>query len=195
MEKPPEHRFAQFFAETRQGLLRYVRRLVGSRETAEDIVQEAYARTYAQGGSVETPRAFLFTAARNLAFNANRDRRIASTELQADLDAVDALQAPGASPEDGLIADEATRLLREAIERLPPQCRAAFVLKVFQGCSYKEIAAQLAISPKTVEKHISRGLQDTHAYMRRRYRDMDAGKDVRNDAHTDMHMDGGRTRT
>lgn len=176
MEPSTEHRFTQFFAETRQGLLRYVRRLVGSREVAEDIVQEAYARTYAQGASVETPRAFLFTAARNLAFNSNRDRRLAATESHADLDSAQGVQASAASPEDGLIADEATRLLREAIEHLPPQCRAAFVLKVLHGCTYKEIASRLAISPKTVEKHISRGLQDTHAYMRRRYRDMDADR-------------------
>jgi DNA-directed RNA polymerase specialized sigma24 family protein len=42
-------------------------------------------------------------------------------------------------------------------------------MKVFQEFSYRQIADELGISTKTVEKHISKGLKDTHAYMRRRY--------------------------
>jgi RNA polymerase sigma factor (sigma-70 family) len=52
---------------------------------------------------------------------------------------------------------------------LPPQCRAAFTLRVFHECSYKEVADRLGISAKTVEKHIARGLRDTHTYIKMRY--------------------------
>jgi RNA polymerase sigma-70 factor (ECF subfamily) len=55
------------------------------------------------------------------------------------------------------------------VASLPPQCRTAFTLKVFHGCSYKEIAEKLGISTKTVEHHIARGLRDTHQYLRERY--------------------------
>jgi DNA-directed RNA polymerase specialized sigma24 family protein len=40
---------------------------------------------------------------------------------------------------------------------------------VFHQCSYKEVADRLGISPKTAEKHIARGLRETHAYLERRY--------------------------
>lgn len=171
-------RFSQFFAETRQGLLRYVRRLGQSGEGAEDIVQEAYARTLEQVHQVETPKAFLFVTARNLVWNAHRHHRVAATEMVGDIDEMGVADSSGASPEDALIAEEASMLLRQAIERLPTQCRAAFALKVFHACSYKEISEQLGISTKTVEKHIARGLHDTHAFMRRRYqlRDKAAGQ-------------------
>lgn len=176
MAEPPHDRFSEFFAETRQGLLRYVRRLTRSHEAAEDIVQEAYARTLAQGQDARTPKAFLFVTARNLAWNAHRHQRTAATETVGDVDGMGVIQE-GASPEDVLIADEASVLLRQAIERLPPQCRAAFALRVFHACSYKEIAEQLGISPKTVEKHVARGLHDTHAFLHRRYQlpDKEAG--------------------
>jgi len=170
-------RFSEFFAETRQGLLRYVRRLTRSNEVAEDIVQEAYARTLEHGQHARTPKAFLFVTARNLAWNAQRNQRKAATDAVGDIDRIGAVEDEGASPEDRLIAAEASGLLRQAVERLPEQCRAAFSLKVFHGCSYKDIAERLGISPRTVEKHVARGLRDTHAFMRRRYQlpDKDAG--------------------
>lgn len=172
-------RFSKFFAETRQGLLRYVRRMTRSNESAEDIVQEAYARTLEQGDAVRTPKAFLFVTARNLAWNARRHQRVAHTDLSGDLDALGVPHDEGASTEDGLVADEAARLLRDAVEHLPPQCRAAFTLKVFNACSYQEIADQLGISIKTVEKHISRGLRDTHAFLRRSYQMTGGGMTAR----------------
>lgn len=178
MTDTAHERFSQFFAETRHGLMRYVRRLTRSNEAAEDIVQEAYARTLEQGQQVQTPKAFLFVTARNLAWNAHRHQRAAATDSVADVDETGAVEDEAASPEETLIADEAAILLKQAIERLPPQCRAAFTLKVFHACSYKDIADQLGISTKTVEKHISRGLRDTHAYLRRRYQmpDKEAGQ-------------------
>jgi RNA polymerase sigma-70 factor (ECF subfamily) len=73
------------------------------------------------------------------------------------------------SLEAGLIRDERNRLIQQAINRLPPQCRAAFTLRMFYGCSYKEVADRLGISAKTVEKHIARGLRETHGFLTKRY--------------------------
>lgn len=163
-------RYAQFVAETYQSLRRYVQRFIGSPMAAEDIVQEAYVRTYQQGGQIEQPKALLFVIARNLASNARRHTRIAATDLVGDIDATGIRHDDGRSPEDGLIADEEARMLAQAIQRLSPQCRAAFTMKLFQGRSYKQIADELGISIKTVEKHISKGLRETHAFMSRTYR-------------------------
>src|SRR5882724_10236714 len=68
--------FTKLFAESREALHRYIRRFVGSSETAKEIVQEAFLRTYRQRESVTTLRAFLFSTARNLAANEYRHRRI-----------------------------------------------------------------------------------------------------------------------
>jgi len=160
--------FTKLFAESRDALHRYIRRFVGSSETAKEIVQEAFLRTYRQRESVTTLRAFLFSTARNLAANEYRHRRI--VERDGFRDFGDSwVKTERESLEAELLRDERNRLMLEAIDRLPPQCRAAFTLRVFHQCSYKEVAERLGISAKTVEKHIARGLHDTHSYLKRRY--------------------------
>jgi RNA polymerase sigma-70 factor, ECF subfamily len=160
--------FTKLFAESRQALHRYIRRFVGSSETAQEIVQEAFLRTYRQRESVTTLRAFLFSTARNLAANEYRHRRTVERGALGEF-ADSRVKTEHESPETELLRDERNRLIQEAIDRLPPQCRAAFALRVFHECSYKEVADRLGISAKTVEKHIARGLHDTHSYLKRRY--------------------------
>jgi RNA polymerase sigma-70 factor, ECF subfamily len=160
---------SRLFFDSHRALRRYVRGLVGSKEKAEDIVQEAFLRTYEHRSTVATPRAFLFSAARNLAIDARRHERVAKTDSVGDVDTSGVVSI--STPESLALADERSRLLREAIEHLPPQCRAVFALKVFHACSYQEIAERLGISVKTVEKHVGRGLKDTHQYVKRHYRD------------------------
>ena len=160
--------FTKLFAESRQALHRYIRRFVGSSETAKEIVQEAFLRTYREHESVTTLRAFLFSTARNLAANEYRHRR--TMERNASGVFGDSRVRPeGESLEAELLRDERNRLIQEAVDRLPPQCQAAFALRVFHECSYKEVADHLGISAKTVEKHIARGLHETHSYLKRRY--------------------------
>jgi RNA polymerase sigma factor (sigma-70 family) len=155
--------FTELFTESRQALQRYIRRFVRSGETAKEIAQEAFLRTYRERESVITLRAFLFSTARNLAANEIRHRRAVARagELPVTTDYE--------SPELGFLRDERNRLVQQAIDRLPAQCRAAFTLRVFHEYSYKEVADHLGISVKTVEKHISRGMRDTNRYLKVRY--------------------------
>jgi RNA polymerase sigma-70 factor (family 1) len=161
--------FIKLFAESRQALHRYIRRFVGSTETAKEIVQEAFLRTYRERESAITPRAFLFSTARNLAANEVRHRRTVERDTFGHADEL-RLDAEYESLESALLRDERNRLIQQAIDRLPPQCRAAFALRIFHGHSYKEVADRLGISVKTVEKHISRGMRETNRYLQIQYR-------------------------
>jgi RNA polymerase sigma-70 factor (family 1) len=166
--------FTKLFAESRQALHRYIVRFVGSGETAKEIVQEAFLRAYRERASVKTLRAFLFSTARNLAANEYRHRRTVERNTLGDF-ADPRVKTEYESLETELLRDERNRLIQEAIDRLPPQCRVAFTLRVFHECSYKEVAERLGISTKTVEKHIARGLRETHGYLKRRYSRQDRG--------------------
>lgn len=165
----PESRgdfFSRLFSESQSGLRRYVRRLVRSRETADEIVQEAMLRTYERADSTKAPKAFLYSVARNLATDKLRHDRVAQTHTTSDMDFE---AAHYESLDAGLLAEERSRLLKDAVECLPPQCRTVFALKVFHACSYKEISEKLGIAPKTVENHVARAVRETHRYLRLRY--------------------------
>jgi RNA polymerase sigma-70 factor (ECF subfamily) len=49
--------------------------------------------------------------------------------------------------------------IRESINTLPEKCRQAFMLNHYDSMSYKDVAAEMGISIKTVEKHIGKALQ------------------------------------
>jgi RNA polymerase sigma-70 factor (ECF subfamily) len=164
----PTEIFTKLFVEYGRALHRYIRRFAESNETTKEIVQEAFLRTYRERDSVKTLRAFLFSTARNLAANEYRHRQKVERVGLRNLDDAWA-QSQSESPESELLRDERNRLIQEAIDQLPPQCRSAFALRIFHGCSYKEVANRLGISAKTVEKYIARGLRETHAYLEGRY--------------------------
>ncbi|HEX7262195.1 MAG TPA: sigma factor [Luteolibacter sp.] len=71
MEERPS--FREVFAAEESPLLRYAHGLVGQRETAEDLVQDAFLKLHAHWDEVIHPRAWLFRCIRNLALSHIRD--------------------------------------------------------------------------------------------------------------------------
>jgi RNA polymerase sigma-70 factor (ECF subfamily) len=164
MPDTPNDRFARLFSDTRAALRRYVRRKVKSREATEDIVQEAYLHTFQYGAKAHTPRAMLFTIARNLAANARRRQQV--REPGEDRQPVEEVDA-ASSPEDIVLSEQRIQLLRDTVERLPPKCRAVFSLKVFYDLTHDEIAQRLGISRKTVENHMVFAMRHAHERLKR----------------------------
>lgn len=159
--------FAELFAQSSAGLKRYIRRFVHSREVAEEIAQEAFLRTFKHARDDRPPQALLYSIARNLALDHYRHESASSRVRVVELPRSNG--ADGGSLETWMLTQERSALLREAVAQLPPQCRAAFALKMFRGLDYQEIARQLGISCKTVEGHVSRGIRATYGFMRKRY--------------------------
>jgi len=164
--------FSRLFADRAAALTRYVRRLVGSRHTADEIVQEAFLRTYESATEDRPPGPLLYSIAHNLAMDHHRHERSArAAQALGDVPSATLVRAgESESLESWLLAEERSSLLKHAVESLPPQCRAAFSLKVFHCCSYREIAQKLGISEKTVEAHVSRGMRDTFRILRQRFK-------------------------
>lgn len=145
-----------------QGRLRHlVRRLVGNRAAADDLVQQAFEKLLrvADGGNIENCPAYLSSTVKNLALNHLRDQArrsevfVSETELNALADA-------SPSPETTAIYRCELRRVLSAVAALPPRRREAFVLNKFEGMSYDEIAARQGISRNTVISHIVIALAD-----------------------------------
>ena len=59
------------------------------------------------------------------------------------------------NPEE-LFSEEARRLVNETLDRLPEKTRAIFIRSRFDGKSYKEIAAEMDVTVKSVEFEVSK---------------------------------------
>jgi RNA polymerase sigma-70 factor (ECF subfamily) len=150
-------------------LKRYLGRFIKSREAADDLAQEAFLRAFAAEGTrvIESPKAFLFKVAKNLALNELTRLSAAAVEPLGDLEGREVLEdSSQAAVDDVVDSRERIRLLARAIAALPPQCAKVFILRKMQGLSQKEIAVRLNISVRTVENHIATGLSRCRAYMR-----------------------------
>ena len=157
------------YLENETALKRFLRRFIKSREGADDLAQEAFLRAFAAetGRSIQSPKAFLFKVARNLALNELAKQSSAATEPLGDFEGQEVLEdSSQAAVDDAVDGRERIRMLARAIAALPPQCAKVFILRKMQGLSQKEIAARLDISVRTVENHVALGLVRCKAYMR-----------------------------
>lgn len=128
--------------------------LVDDLPTAEDVVQEAFAKLYAGWERLRAPDAavaYLRTAVVNGARSVLRRRRTARLFVWRT-----AVPEPGADAAV-LRAEEHDGVLA-ALRRLPRRQREVLVLRYWYDLSESDIAQTLGISPGTVKSTASRGL-------------------------------------
>jgi RNA polymerase sigma-70 factor, ECF subfamily len=139
------------------------RRLAGNDADGDDATQEALlaiARGIGRFDGRSSLRTWLYRVATNACLDELRRRArrpvTGLPEMEADV-------GDGPSVAD-TVADRIT--LDEALLTLPPEFRAAVVLRDVVGMDYAEIAATLAIPPGTVRSRIARGRAALAAVMR-----------------------------
>jgi RNA polymerase sigma-70 factor (sigma-E family) len=141
--------FAEFYAGASDDCLRVVLATVRDRQTAEDLVAEAFARAWASWPKVSrhpAPRAWVVRTALNTGASWWRFRR-------RELPLTDHDRAAPADPGGGLDAT-----LLTAIWRLPARQREVIALRIFLDLDTATIARQLGIEAGTVRMHLSRGV-------------------------------------
>ena len=157
----------QAFISNRSFLAAWVNRFVSRPEDVEDIVQETFLRSYRalMSREIDNPKAYLFSAAKNLAIKHNE---LSANKFACQIDDMGLSEV--ISIDDPVLqsaeAREEMSCLSEAIRELPVQCRRVFVLKRVYGLSHREIADRLGISPNTVHQHLSKGVARCTFYMR-----------------------------
>ena len=131
---------------------------LGRRGDAADLRQEVYVRVCeaARKQPPDPVRPFVFTIARNLLIDRFRRERIIPIEGVADLAEIEvASDAP--APDRSVIARDEVRRLEAALEKLPPRCRQAVILRRVEGLNRAEIALRMGISKETVGAHLRDG--------------------------------------
>ena len=162
-------RFEKSVGEHLDSLYRSARRLTREQTAAEDLVQEVMLKawrsfhTFQEGTSI---RAWLHRILMNAFFDAYR-KKTREPELVDQEDVGEfylydkaregAALSQAGNPEVEVLDRILDAEVREALESLPPQFRAAIILADVEGFTYNEIAEILGIPIGTVMSRLSRG--------------------------------------
>ena len=132
---------------------------------ADNLIQETMTRVWQArvAGEVPSPRALLFTTARNLAIDQLRRQNIVPMEAIAEIAELPVYEE-SPTPAESTARNQELELLTQAIQSLPEKCRQVLTLRKIYGLSQKEIAAQLGISEHTVEAQVGNGMRRCAAF-------------------------------
>jgi|SRR5882757_9256347 len=141
-------------------LVRFLRRKWVNASEVEDIRHDIYVRILeaAERERPTTPKAFLFTIAKNLLIDRARHNRIVAIDLLEDFDELGVL-IDEVSPERKASGHEQLRRLAGLFDRLSKRQRQVVWMRRIEGLPQKEIARRLEIAEGTVEKHLVLGIK------------------------------------
>ena len=147
-----------------QRLYRLVRAVLRNNADAEDVLQEAYLRAFANLGGFQG-EASLSTGLSRIALNAalmrlRAQKRMKRAAPAPELAKAEIIPFPHASsiadPERVMAQRQLLHLVEEATDALPETFRLVFVARVIEGLSVEETAALLELAPATVKTRLHR---------------------------------------
>ncbi len=149
------------FERTRPALMAIAYRMLGETAAAEDILQEAWLRwDRAERRNIKTPAAWLRQVTMRLSIDALRSARARREVYIGPWLPEPLLETADQGPEDALaLAQECELALLWAMERLAPQERAAYIMRVAFEIDYRDIADTLGKSEAACRKLVSRARQ------------------------------------
>jgi RNA polymerase sigma-70 factor (ECF subfamily) len=153
----------------RKPLVGFFARMVRDQALAEDLAQEAFLRVY-QARRRYRPEAkfttWLYRIATNLALNALRDRKGIQMVPVGDGDSshgelkLERMSDARPTAEQEMILSEREQTIRQAVESLPENQRAAVILHKYQEVDYRQIGNILGVSESAVKSLLFRAYEN-----------------------------------
>lgn len=142
-------------------LYRTALRILGTREEAEDAVQDAYIRIAHPANPQEMPhhpRGWIFRVLRNLCIDRLRARssRLRVVSDSEDIETLAQHRSDHRTPESDLLNSDALDRVARAMDAMPQELSEALSLVVIEGLSYQEAATIIGIPVGTVRSRLSR---------------------------------------
>jgi RNA polymerase sigma-70 factor, ECF subfamily len=137
-------------------LYRWLYHLTRDSHTAEDLCQETFLKAFAAVDRFKAGtnfRAWLFRIGHNNFVNLHRSRSQTRQPMPADL------PSRHEGPFEETLSREALAQLAKAVGQLQPEFRAAFLLRVEEGMSFKQLAAVLRVTEETARWRVFKARQ------------------------------------
>jgi RNA polymerase sigma-70 factor, ECF subfamily len=146
--------YDDLFRELYPSLFRYLQRLTGDPDAADDIAQEAFVRLLRQNLTQEEVRPWLYTVAMNLV----RDRARGSERRHRLLAGAPRLTTPVVVPDEFVERTQEIESVRRALDQIPERDRQLLLMRE-EGFRYDEIARAVGVAPASVGTLIARALK------------------------------------
>ncbi|AOA59930.1 sigma-70 family RNA polymerase sigma factor [Acinetobacter larvae] len=151
---------ALLYQEHYQWLYLWLRKKTGNMHNAEDIAQDTFTKILQSHQclfEIKEPRAFLTTTAKNILINRFKREQFEAHYL-SELQQVQQLLLEQNSLEHSMMLLQAIEQLSLALKKVSDKARLAFVAHFLDGYTYVEIAQQLGVSTKMIQKYLSQCL-------------------------------------
>ena len=155
----------ELFHRTFPRLVDFASKITKDAQVAEDILQDVFIKVWEKKGEIESLNieGYLFRMVRNQCLDyirfvkviGEKDIELNSIRKFEELYRIDFVRDEPYL----LIQEELKKQIEETIDSLPPRCREVFVLSKIEGLKNREIAEQLQINIKNVERHLARAAQ------------------------------------
>lgn len=155
---------AQLFQNHNAAIVAFLVNRVSCPEMAQDLSQETYLRLLNKGKIPhdENIIGYLFRIADRLAIDTLRQGRLPRNNTVA---LTEDLHCPQLQPDALTELRQHCQLVLDAINSLPRKYQRVFLLRKIDELSYSEIAQQLGISEKTVQRYLVNAMLHCHHYI------------------------------
>ena len=155
--------FGELYEQLQPPLLRYLQRLTGDSDAAEDVCQEAFVRLLRRADLTgDDARLWIFTVATNLV----RDRGRSLVRRQRLLaGGQPPTPTPSPAPDDEVERSERIAGVRQALDRIPQRDRQLLLMRE-EGFRYEEIAKAVGVAPGSIGTLVARALRKFEAVYR-----------------------------
>lgn len=166
--------FECLFKRYYKPLRSYAFRFVNHKLISEDIVQDVFFELWARRDTIRyeetnSVKSYLFKSVYNRSIsilNSGYLRELSSLEgIKEEHIIENFLSAHIQNQEQSLLLKELEAEIASFVETLPPQCKNIFILSRTHELKNREIAEQLGISIKAVEKQISKALSELKKHL------------------------------
>lgn len=145
----------RYFQSHFEGLYRYAFNILKNNDDAKDAVQAVFVKLWEKRTTIneqQSVQAYLYTSVYHYCLNVKRNEKVRTAYVQNN----QVIQQPF---NDTLISRENIKMITDALESLPPQCKLIFFKSRFGKMKYAEIAMEMDISIKTVEAQVGKALK------------------------------------
>jgi RNA polymerase sigma-70 factor (family 1) len=153
--------YEELFKQTFPRMIGYCRLFIHEQDQANDLVQECFIKLWEKRSSIKTAQSvesLLFVMLRNRCLNYLRDQKLHKPETEIDSVGENELQhlfqLDFIGKEETSLEEQLIVAIRESVDKLPKKRKLVFIKAKLEGKKNKEVADELGISVKAVEKHL-----------------------------------------